>query len=73
MWAARQSRVILLYLPAQGSHVLQPLDLAGFNFVKGKFRWEINDLATLDDAAPINKYRLSTATVKLVKMASNQQ
>lgn len=57
IWAAKRLEVILLYLPACYSHVLQPLDLVGFNVVNGKYYREINDLAMLNDDALIKKCR----------------
>jgi hypothetical protein len=56
----KQHKVYLLYLPAHSSHVLQPLDLAPFSVVKSSYRRQIQDLASLDDAAPVKKERFIT-------------
>ena len=46
-----------LLLRPHTSHICQPLDLACFAFVKGKYRQQIADLARFDDAAPVKKIR----------------
>ena len=56
----KQNKVYLLYLPAHSSHVLQPLDLAPFSVIKTKYRRQIQDLSSLDDAAPVKKERFIT-------------
>ena len=57
MWACKQAKIRPLYLPPHSSHILQPLDLAGFSVVKSKYRRDIAALATLNDAAPVKKAR----------------
>ncbi|KAI1676478.1 DDE-domain-containing protein [Pyrenophora tritici-repentis] len=57
MWLCRLHQIQLLYLPAHSSHVLQPLDLAPFSVVKSSYRRQIQELASLDDAAPVKKER----------------
>lgn len=57
MWECYQRRIVLLFLPAHTSHVLQPLDVACFSQVKLNYRFTINDLSQLDDAAPVKKER----------------
>ena len=60
LWLCKLNRIELLYLPAHSSHVLQPLDLAGFSVVKSSYRRQIQELASLDDAAPVKKERFIT-------------
>jgi hypothetical protein len=57
MWECYQNRVQLVYLLPHSSHVLQPLDLACFSIVKGRYRAQVADLARYDDSAPIKKIR----------------
>lgn len=57
MWQCYQSKVLLLYLPAHTSHILQPLDLTCFSSLKGRYRTQIANLASLDDSLPIKKAR----------------
>lgn len=52
-----KEHLIHLFLPANASHILQPLGLAPFSVVKGAYRSRIQDLAVLDDAAPVKKER----------------
>lgn len=59
-WACKTNKIHLLYLPAHTSHILQPLDLAPFSCIKGKYRSTIGALAALDDAAPVKKARFIT-------------
>ncbi|KAK7178125.1 transposase [Paraphaeosphaeria sporulosa] len=56
----RLHQIQLLYLPALSSHVLQPLDLAPFSVVKSSYRHQIQELTSLDDAAPVKKERFIT-------------
>ena len=51
------NNVWLYYLIPHSSHVLQPLDLTCFAPIKSRYRRQIADLASLDDAAPIKKIR----------------
>jgi hypothetical protein len=55
MWLCKLNKIHLLYLPAHASHLLQPLDLAPFSVLKGRYRNEIRCLSALDDAAPIKR------------------
>jgi hypothetical protein len=57
MWKCYQNRVLLIYLPAHSSHVLQPLDLTCFSPLKSSYRRQIAELASLEDSAPIKKIR----------------
>ena len=57
LWACKQHKIELLYLPAHSSHVLQPLDLAPFSVVKSSYRGQIRELSRPDDAAPVKKER----------------
>jgi hypothetical protein len=57
LWLCKQNQIELLYLPAHSSHILQPLDLSGFAAIKTRYRGQIQELASLDDAAPIKKER----------------
>lgn len=57
MLLCRQHRIHLLFIPPHSSHVLQPLDLAPFLVIKTKYRFQIRELAALDDAAPVKKER----------------
>lgn len=57
MWACRQNKIYLLYLPPHASHVLQPLNLAPFSILKSRYRDQIRELFALDDAAPVKKER----------------
>jgi hypothetical protein len=52
-----QHKIHCLYLPAHSSHILQPLDLSPFSVIKKKYRRQISELASLDDAAPVKKER----------------
>ena len=61
---AKLSRVQLLFLPAHSSHILQPADLAPFSVLKSQYRREIEELATIDDAAPVKKERFIRAYAK---------
>ncbi|KAF2687501.1 DDE-domain-containing protein [Lentithecium fluviatile CBS 122367] len=56
-WAARLAKIELVFMPPHSSHVLQPLDVSVFSVVKSKYRNQIRDLASLDDAAPVKKER----------------
>jgi hypothetical protein len=58
LWACKQNKVYLLFLPAHSSRVLQPLDLSVFSVVKRFYRQQIQ---ALDDAAPVKKERFITA------------
>jgi hypothetical protein len=60
MYECYINRIICLYIPAHTSHVLQPLDLACFSSVKTRYRSQIQELASLDDAAPVKKSRFMT-------------
>jgi DDE superfamily endonuclease len=60
LWLCKQHSIQLLYLPAHSSHVLQPLDLAPFSVAKSSYRHQIQELASLNDAAPIKKERFIT-------------
>ena len=53
----KQNNVQLIFLPPYSTHVLQPLDLSCFSAVRLKYRGQIADLASLNDAALIKKYR----------------
>jgi hypothetical protein len=61
LWACKQNKVYLLFLPAHSSHVLQPLDLSVFSVVKRFYRQQIQALSYLNDAAPVKKERFITA------------
>ncbi len=47
--------VYLCFLPAHTSHGLQPLDNGVFNLLKAAYRLELAKLASLTDAAPVDK------------------
>lgn len=55
LWSCKQHKIELLFLPAHSTHVLQPLDLSVFSAAKTRYRNQIRDLASLDDAAPVKK------------------
>ena len=57
MTAAWQKNIWIYYLSPHTSHVLQPLDLSVFKFVKNAYRDRITDLASIEDSAPIKKIR----------------
>ncbi|KAF1996932.1 CENP-B protein, partial [Amniculicola lignicola CBS 123094] len=57
LWLCKQHHIKLLYLPVYLSHVLQPLDLAPFSVIKSSYQRQIQELASLDNAAPIKKER----------------
>jgi len=57
LYACKTRKIELLFLPPHSTHILQPLDLTPFSVVKSKYRRQIQDLATLDDAAPVKKER----------------
>ena len=57
LFDCKQYDIHLIFLPPHCSHVLQPLDLSGFSPVKSRYRTEIAQLASLDDAAPVKKSR----------------
>ena len=61
LWACKQNKVYLLFLPPHSSHVLQPLDLSVFSLVKRFYRQQIQALSYLDDAARVKKERFITA------------
>ena len=52
-----QYRIYLLYYSPHTSYLLQPLDLIPFSVVKPKYRYQIQTLSAIDDAAPIKKER----------------
>jgi hypothetical protein len=56
-WICKQTHSQLLFLPAHPSHVLQSLDLGVFAPLKSRYRRQISDLASLDDAALVKKQR----------------
>ena len=49
------NNIYLCFLPAHTSHGLQPLDNGIFNAVKAAYRKELSSLASLTDAAPMDK------------------
>ncbi len=49
------NNIYLCFLPAHTSHGLQSLDNGIFNLVKAAYRSELNKLASLTDAAPVDK------------------
>jgi hypothetical protein len=55
MWKCHENRVIVFYLLPHSSHVLQPLDLACFSLLKGRYRDQITNLARFDDSSAIKK------------------
>ena len=57
LWACKQNKVELVFLPAHTSYVLQPLDLSCFSQIKTRYRQSIADLAALNDSAPVKKSR----------------
>jgi hypothetical protein len=57
MWLCKQNKIELLFLPPHSTHLVQPLDLSVFSALKAKYRNQVRDLASLDDAAPIKKER----------------
>jgi DDE superfamily endonuclease/Tc5 transposase DNA-binding domain len=56
MKLCKDNRVILLYLPAHTSHLLQPLDISCFSPLKSRYHKELGQLSSLDDSAPIKKH-----------------
>ncbi|TIA33351.1 hypothetical protein D6C78_07615 [Aureobasidium pullulans] len=60
LWICKQNKVHLLFLPANTSHVLQPLDLGVSAPLKSRYRSQTVALASLDDALPIKKQRFVT-------------
>ena len=55
MWECKQNNIQLCFLPAHTSHILQPLDLSCFGPEKRYYRAEIRKMATLNDAAQVQK------------------
>jgi len=55
MWECKQNNIQLCFLPAHTSHILQPLDLGCFGPEKRHYRTEIRKMATLNDAAQVQK------------------
>src|SRR5437667_1258525 len=49
------NNIYLCFLPAHTFHGLQPLDNGIFNAVKAVYQKELSLLASLTDAAPVNK------------------
>jgi hypothetical protein len=60
LWQCHQNKIHLLFLPPHSTHLLQPLDLSVFSATKTRYRNQIRELASLDDAAPIKKERFIT-------------
>jgi hypothetical protein len=54
-WTCKYYNIQLLFLPVHPSHVLQPLDLGVFAPLKSRYRHQISNLASLDDAALVKK------------------
>jgi hypothetical protein len=57
LFDCKKANIQLVFLPPHSSHVTQPLDLTCFSPVKSKYRQAIADLASLDDAAKVKKWR----------------
>lgn len=57
LWNCKQNNIFCIFFPAHTSHLLQPLDLCPFAQLKDRYRRAINELASLDDAAPVKKER----------------
>lgn len=73
LWACKQNKVHLLFLPAHSSHVLQPLDLSVFSVVKKFYRQQIQALSYLDDATPVKKERFIVAYHEARERAINER
>jgi hypothetical protein len=73
LWLCKQNKIELLFLPAHSTHLLQPLDLSVFSVTKTKYRNQIRDLASLDDAAPIKKERFITYYYKAREESFSQK
>jgi hypothetical protein len=52
-----ENNIFCCFLLAHTSYGLQPLDNDVFNVVKGAYRKELSKLASLTDAAPVDKIR----------------
>jgi hypothetical protein len=61
MFECRINKIQLFFLPPHTSHVTQPLDLSCFSPIKGRYRKEIQELASLDDSAKVKKERFISA------------
>jgi len=55
MYEAWINKVVLMYLPAHATHVLQPLDVTVFTSLKAKFHELTAEWSCLDVSAPIAK------------------
>lgn len=69
MYECKMKMVLLLFLPAHSSHVLQPLDLGTFASLKAHYRHELLEISYLDDAAPIKKQRFIQAYQRIRERA----
>jgi hypothetical protein len=58
------NNVYCCYLPAHCSHGLQPLDNGIINVIKGAYRKELQNLASLTDSAPVDKVNFIRAYAK---------
>lgn len=56
MYEAYMNKVQLVFLPPHTSHILQPLDLTVFGFIKKRYRAEIATLSTIDDNLQVKKH-----------------
>jgi hypothetical protein len=57
MWDCWINNIYLFYLIPHSSHILQPLDLSCFSPLKCRYRSKIEELARIDNAAPVKKRR----------------
>lgn len=56
MYTAYMHKVQLVFLPPHTSHVLQPLDLTVFGYIKQRYRAEIAQLNATDDDLNVKKH-----------------
>jgi 4-hydroxybenzoate polyprenyltransferase len=61
MYTAWKNRVQLIYLPANSTHLTQPLDVGIFGPLKSHFYQETRGFASLNTSAPVQKQRFIEA------------
>ena len=64
MWICWSNNVYVVYMPPYTSHVLQPPDIACFSPLKSRYKSAIEDLAIIDDCAPVKNNALSNSTTE---------
>ncbi|CZT48562.1 related to transposase [Rhynchosporium secalis] len=72
LWKCLEYSIYLLFLPANTSHVLQPLDLTVFSSLKRAYRKELQKLSSLLDSAPIGKRNFLLCYQRHVKRVSRR-